>query len=200
MARLQTAIVVAVAVAVAACGGSNSKSTTNGQGLTPALDGGVDPYAEARAYIDCTKGFRVDFPPVATGATLHETIDEGVRAEMIMRTGPQSITYSVTWAELPQAMIDEKGAKRVLSDARDSRLGKTGTLDDEHEVTISDAKAIELGFHRASGVKDQSAGGRVLLVLKGATLFQVAALGNIDAGKRDDAKQFLESFRILKCD
>jgi hypothetical protein len=97
-------------------------------------------------------------------------------------------------------MVDEKGAKRVLADARDSRLGKTGTLDDEHEVTISDAKAIELGFHRVSGAKDQSAGGRVLLALKGTTLYQVAALGNVDAGKRDDAKEFLESFRLLKCD
>jgi hypothetical protein len=202
MARLQASLAIALvafAVAAAGCGGTSTKSE-NAKPLTPVFgDGGIDPALEARAYIDCTKTFRVDFPPLATGATLHETIDEGVRAEMIMRTGP-SITYSVTWAELPPAMVEEKGAKRVLADARDSRLGKTGTLDDEHEVTIADAKAIEMSFHRLSAVKDQPPGGRVLLALKGTTLYQVAALGGVDAGKRDDAKEFLGSFRILKCD
>ena len=190
------AVLATAFFAVSACGPSSKSGSTPVQ-IT--LDGGPAEESEARTYIDCTKGFRVDFPPAATSATEHETIDEGgMHGEMIARAGT-AVSFSVTWAELPGPMILDKGEERVLREARDARLGKTGTLDDERTPPTKEGRAIEFAFHRTSGAKEQAAGGRVLLFLRGTTLFQVAALGDAHAGARADAGAFLSSFQLARC-
>ncbi len=191
--------VILLALACAACGGTGAKDPGEKKpNAQITLDAGLDD-VESRTFLDCSKGFRVDFPPAANGPVEHETIDEGgVHGEMVSRVG-SGVGYSVTWAELPQAMVSEKGATRVLREARDARLGTTGTLDDERTPKLTAGNSIEFAFHRVSNAKDQAAGGRVLLFLRGTTLFQVAALGDRSVIGRADAGAFLSSFQLAQC-
>ena len=136
-------------------------------------DGGVDE-SEDRSFVECTTGFRVDFPTNAKGALQHETIDDdGAHAEMVMRTG-DGVGYSVTWTPMPpkdlakaQAAAASAGraggsagpgastvsgtsvASIALREIENNRLGTTGKLDDERELLLPGGDALEFSFHRS---------------------------------------------------
>ncbi len=177
------------------CGSSTPKSTEP----RVRAEGGVDD-SEGRAFVDCTQGFRVDFPTTATGPMEHEIIDDAKHAAMVMRTGT-GIGFSVTWTDIaPQKLT--QSPMIVLHEIEKLRLGNTGKLDEEREMSLPGGEALEFSFHRADAppaTRDRATGGRVLLFLKGTTLYQVAALGDAGAGSRPDATVFLMSFRPTTC-
>ncbi len=152
---------------------------------------------DGRAFVECTQGFRVDFPATATGPLEHETIDDAKHAAMVMRTGA-GIGFSVTWTELAKRELAQ-APMVTLHEIEKLRLGTTGKLDEEREMSLPGGEAVEFSFHRAAGTRERAAGGRVLLFLKGATLYQVAALGDAGSGARPDATVFLMSFRPMSC-
>jgi len=163
---------------------------------TSTTDGGAED-SEELSFVECTQGFRVDCPRAATGPLEHETIDEGSHAAMVARTGA-GIGYSVTWTDLPAKQLAQP-PMTTLHQIEKLRLGKTGKVDDEREMSLPGGEAIEFSFHRAEDKKEQAASGRVLLFLKGPTLFQVAAIGDAGAGARPDASLFVMSFRPQTC-
>ena len=186
------ALSCALAVLAVACGPSTQKSAAR----PTQAEGGVDD-SEGRAFVDCTQGFRVEFPTTATGPVEHEIIDDAKHAAMVMRTGT-GIGFSVTWTDIaPQKLT--QSPMIVLHEIEKLRLGITGKLDEEREMALPGGEALEFSFHRAEGSRERAAGGRVLLFLKGTTLYQVAALGDAGAGARPDATVFLLSFRPTTC-
>jgi hypothetical protein len=178
----------------AGCGSAQPKGNVGAQKASP--EGGA-PEPDLRAFVECTLGFRVDFPDTATGPLQHETIDDRKRAAMVMRTGT-GIGFSVTWTDVDAQRLTQPPMV-TLRELEKSRLGKTGTLDEEKELSLPGGEALEFSFHRAEGTRERAAGGRVLLYLHGPTLYQVAALGDAGAGARPDATVFLSSFRPTTC-
>lgn len=173
-----------------------------GSGAPKGAERPVPPEAgaaddDAHSFVECTQGFRVDFPQTATGPVEHETIDDAKHAAMVMRTGA-GIGFSVTWTDLPAKKLTQS-PMITLHEIEKLRLGSTGKLDEEREMSLPGGEAIEFSFHREQTTREQAAGGRVLLFLKGPTLFQVAALGDAGAGSRPDASLFLMSFRPTSC-
>ncbi len=141
-------------------------------------------------------GFRVTLPgrPVRGQEVLTTPAGPLESITYTYATPDGQVSYGINYADYPAAVARSTDPERIIESARDALVGKLrGRVRDERRITLDGAPGREVDIELADGRYV-----RARIYLAGQRQYQVVAVTPSARDHANDAKWFLESFKLLR--